>query len=100
MHHDIVPRYPPNVKKLGHSDLCEVQGLYVKNRVMNLQGHPEYDTKIANETLDRRLASSSLDDATYKDGKNRVNDPHDGLVVTAAFLKFLLETPTSLKSRL
>ncbi|KAF3480032.1 class I glutamine amidotransferase-like protein [Arthroderma uncinatum] len=47
MHRDILPRYPPYVEKLGHSDLCDVQGIYVKNRVITLQGHPEYNTKIA-----------------------------------------------------
>ena len=90
MHRDVVPRYPPSVEKLGHSDRCDVQGIYVKNRVISLQGHPEYNAKIASEFLDRRRGSV-LNDIIYQDGKNRVNNPHDGVTVGAGFLKFLLE---------
>ncbi|KAF2272255.1 class I glutamine amidotransferase-like protein [Westerdykella ornata] len=90
MHRDAVPRYPSSVEKLGHSDRCDVQGIYVKNRVITVQGHPEYTAKIASEFLDRRRGSL-LDEATYQDGKNRVNNPHDGVTVGASFLKFLLE---------
>jgi GMP synthase-like glutamine amidotransferase len=90
MHRDVVPRYPPSVEKLGHSDRCEVQGIYVKNRVISLQGHPEYNAKIASELLDRRRGSV-LDDTTYRDGMDRVNSPHDGVTVGASFLRFLLE---------
>ncbi|KAL6890031.1 class I glutamine amidotransferase-like protein [Trichoderma evansii] len=90
MHYDIVPWYPPSVEKLGHTDRCEVQGMYVKNRVISLQGHPEYTEKIGCEFLERRRGSA-LDEATYQDGKNRVYNPHDGLIVGAAFVKFLLE---------
>ncbi|KAF2264425.1 class I glutamine amidotransferase-like protein [Lojkania enalia] len=90
MHRDVLPRYPPSVEKLGHSDCCDVQGIYVKDLVISLQGHPEYNAKIAGEFLDRRRGSV-LDDTTYQDGKNRVNSPHDGVTVGASFLKFLLE---------
>ncbi|KAF7563695.1 hypothetical protein G7046_g482 [Stylonectria norvegica] len=90
MHRDILPQYPPSVEKLGHSDRCQVQGIYVKNRVISLQGHPEYTAKFASDLLDRRRGSV-LDEKTYQDGKNRVNNPHDGVTVGAAFLKFLLE---------
>ncbi|RDW58851.1 class I glutamine amidotransferase-like protein [Coleophoma cylindrospora] len=90
MHRDVVPRYPPSVEKLGHSERCDVQGIYVKDRVITLQGHPEFNGAIANELLDRRRGSL-LDDLTYQDGKNRANKPHDGGAVGAAFLKFLLE---------
>lgn len=90
MHCDIVPWYPPSVEKLGHTGRCDVQGFYVKNRVISLQGHPEYTDKIACELLDRRRGSV-LDETTYLDGKNRVNNPHDGVVVGAGFVRFLIE---------
>ncbi|RAK83305.1 class I glutamine amidotransferase-like protein [Aspergillus costaricaensis CBS 115574] len=90
MHRDVVRRYPASVKKLGHSDRCEVQGIYVTNRVMTLQGHPEYDATIACELLERRRGSV-LDEATYRDGIDRVHHPHDGVLVGAAFLWFLIK---------
>jgi GMP synthase-like glutamine amidotransferase len=90
MHRDIIPLYPPFVEKLGQTDLCNVQGFYVKNRVISLQGHPEYTAKIASEFLDLRRGSV-LDETTYQDAKNRVDNPHDGVIVGAGFLRFLLE---------
>jgi GMP synthase-like glutamine amidotransferase len=90
MHRDVLPRYPPAVEKLGYSDRCNVQGIYIKNRVLTVQGHPEYSADIARGFLERRRGSL-LDDATYEDGRNRVDNPHDGLTVAAAFLRFLLE---------
>ncbi|KAL7918582.1 class I glutamine amidotransferase-like protein [Trichoderma austrokoningii] len=90
MHRDAVPWYPPSVEKLGHTDICDVQGIYVKNRVISLQGHPEYNGKIACELLDRRRGTV-LDETTYQDGRSRSFNPHDGVVVGAGFVKFLLD---------
>ena len=90
MHRDIVPRYPLSVEKLGYSTLCDAQGFYVKNRLISLQGHPEYNAQIAVDFLQRRRGSK-LDEQTYADGIRRAHDLHDGAVVGAAFVKFLLE---------
>lgn len=57
MHRDVVPRYPAFVEKLGHSDRCEVQGIYVTNWVMILNRYPEYDATTACELLERRHGS-------------------------------------------
>jgi hypothetical protein len=62
----------------------------VKNRILTLQGHPEYNANIASEFLERRHGSA-LDEETYQDGKDRANNPHDGINVGARFLMFLLE---------
>jgi len=89
MHRDVVPKYPSSVEQLGHSERCNVQGIYVKDRVISLQGHPEYDAKIGGEFLERRRGSL-LDETTYQDGKRRLYKPHDGVAVAAGFLRFLL----------
>ncbi|KAF2026785.1 GMP synthase [Setomelanomma holmii] len=77
MHRDVLPRYSSSasVEPIGHSDHGDVQGIYVKN---------------PSEFLERRHGSV-LDEATYQDGKDRANDPHDGVTVGARFLMFLLE---------
>ena len=90
MHRDVIPYYPSFVEKLGHSKICEVQGMYVKNRIITLQGHPEYNEKIADILLDRRRGTL-MDDTTYQDRKKQANDSHDSLTVRFAFLRFLLE---------
>lgn len=91
MHRDIVFTYPPSVEQLGHSPRCDVQGMYEKKRLITVQGHPEFNGDIVSELLDSRHEKGIFDDATYKDGMERVRRHHDGVAVAAAFIRFLLE---------
>jgi GMP synthase-like glutamine amidotransferase len=91
MHRDIVYTYPDSVEPLGHSPRCDVQGMYAKNRLITVQGHPEFNGDIVAELLDLRHEKGVFDDATYKEGMERVRKHHDGVAVGAAFIKFLLE---------
>ena len=90
MHRDVVPQYPSSVEMLGYSDICEVQGLYVKSRLLSLQGHPEYNADIARDILNRRRGAA-IDEETYVEGIARADVPHDGVSVGAAFVKFLVD---------
>ena len=91
MHRDIVYEYPAEVEHLGYTDRCGVQGMYVKNRLVTVQGHPEFNSEIVSEILEFRHEQGILDDALYKDGMERANQPHDGVAVAAAFIEFLME---------
>lgn len=90
MHRDIIPTYPPHIEPLGHSSRCDVQGLYSKDRLISVQGHPEFNGEIVNELLELRRGTV-LNDETYQDGKDRADDPHDGVAIAAGFVKFLSE---------
>ena len=91
MHRDIVYEYPEGTESLGHSPRCDVQGMYTKNRLITVQGHPEFNGDLVAELLDNRHERGIFDDAMYKDGMNRVYQEHNGVSVAAAFLRFLLE---------
>lgn len=91
MHHDIVYTYPPSVEALGHSPRCDVQGMYAKNRLITVQGHPEFNGDIVTELLERRHDQGVFDDEMFRDGMSRVRDHHDGVAVGAAFVRFGLE---------
>lgn len=53
LHHDIViGDVVGDWKILGCTDICPNQGLYLKNRVLTLQGHFEFDKIICQETVD------------------------------------------------
>lgn len=91
MHRDIVYTYPDSVEKLGHSDRCEVQGMYTKGRLITVQGHPEFNGDIVSELLENRHEKGIFDDTMYKDGMSRVRKHHDGVAVGAAFIRFMLE---------
>lgn len=91
MHRDIVFAYPPDVEELGSNAICKVQGMYIPRRLLTVQGHPEFTEEIMTEILEARNAMGVFDDAAFADAMLRVVKPHDGLVVSKAFLRFLLD---------
>jgi len=90
MHRDMLPACPANVELLGWSERCPVQVMYQKGRLLSMQGHPEYHTSIADELLERR-GPIVFGEETYNEAKSRVHLPHDGAVIAAIMLEFLLE---------
>ncbi len=91
MHRDVVFEYPEGVEKLAFTEKCPVQGMYVSKKLISVQGHPEFNEEIVRELLEARHASGTFDDAMFEDACGRVGNQQDGVVVAAAFLKFLLE---------
>lgn len=91
MHRDIVYTYPDSVQALGHTDRCDVQGMYSPGKLISVQGHPEFDGEIVTELLERRHDQEIFGDDMFKEGMSRVMLQHDGVAVGAAFIRFLLE---------
>ncbi|EHY55070.1 hypothetical protein HRR83_005675 [Exophiala dermatitidis] len=91
MHRDCVFSYPEGVEKLGSSPVCEVQGMYVPKKLFTVQGHPEFNQEIMTEIINTRHATGIFDDKAFEEHMGKVALHHDGLVVSQAFLKFLLE---------
>ncbi|KIW34101.1 uncharacterized protein PV07_00900 [Cladophialophora immunda] len=91
MHRDCVFYYPEGVEELGYSPVCKVQAMYAPKRLLTVQGHPEFNQEIMTEIINTRHATGIFDDKAYQEHMKKVNLPHDGLVVSQAFLKFLLE---------
>ena len=91
MHRDMVYSYPQGVEDLGSSPICKVQGMYAPRRLMTVQGHPEFNQEIMTEILNSRHALGVFDDEAFQIGMERVVKPHDGLIVSQAFIRFLLE---------
>ncbi|TVY41149.1 putative glutamine amidotransferase-like protein, partial [Lachnellula subtilissima] len=90
MHRDMLPASPANVELLGWSERCPVQVMYQKGRLLSMQGHPEYHSSIADELLERR-SPIMFGEETCHEAKSRVHLPHDGAVIAAIMLEFLLE---------
>lgn len=91
MHQDIVFEYPAHVEHLGYTDRCAVQGMYVKKRVITVQGHPEFNGNIVAELLERRHSQGIFNDEMYDEGMSRVRKHHDGVRIGAAFVRFCME---------
>ncbi|EXJ93380.1 hypothetical protein A1O1_01772 [Capronia coronata CBS 617.96] len=91
MHRDCVFYYPEGVEELGSSPVCKVQGMYSPKRLFTVQGHPEFNQEIMTEIINTRHATGIFDDKAFQEHIGKAGLPHDGLVVSQAFLKFLLE---------
>lgn len=91
MHKDLVYYYPEGVEELGFSGACKVQGMYIPNRVITVQGHPEFTEEIVAELLENRHRQNIFGDGIYEEAMKRVGNPQDGIVVAQAFLKFLMD---------
>ena len=91
MHRDIIYNYPSEVEQLGGSDLCHVQGMYAKGRLISVQGHPEFNGDIVAELLERRHNMGIFTTEEYHEAMARATNHHDGQKVAAAFIRFLLE---------
>ncbi|KAI0997141.1 hypothetical protein K3495_g11045 [Podosphaera aphanis] len=91
MHRDVVNCCPEGVELLGSTDICVIQSMYIPQRMITVQGHPEYNEEIVSLLLRWRLNSGILDEETFTDAIGRVNKHHDGVAVAKAFLRFLLE---------
>jgi hypothetical protein len=91
MHRDIVYEYPEGVEQLGSSPVCSVQGMYRKGRLITIQGHPEFDEEITTEILKSRHAVGIFTDDDFKMHMQKVDKPHDGVLVGGVFVEFLLD---------
>ncbi|KAH7395019.1 class I glutamine amidotransferase-like protein [Phaeosphaeria sp. MPI-PUGE-AT-0046c] len=91
MHKDIVFEYPEGVEKLGASPRCLVQGMYKKNKLIAVQGHPEFTEPIMIELVKTRNKQGIFEDEQARDALERSGKYHDGVNIAKAFLRFLLE---------
>lgn len=65
--------------------------MYAPQRLITVQGHPEFNQEIMSEIITRRHSMGIFDDKAYKEYMAKAALPHDGLVVSQTFLKFLLD---------
>lgn len=91
MHRDIITSLPDGVEALGSTSICRLHGIYAAKRLITVQGHPEYNEDIVKQILHARHRKGTLQDEDFEDALKRVAKPHDGVLVTQAFLRFVLE---------
>ncbi|QSZ28762.1 hypothetical protein DSL72_003267 [Monilinia vaccinii-corymbosi] len=91
MHKDAVCEYPTEVEPLAYTDKCATHGMYIKGRLITVQGHPEFTGDIVRELMEARHDVGIFDDETFNEAIGRIKEDHDGVVVAQAFLKFMRE---------
>lgn len=90
MHRDIVVSVPKDAINLGHSPVCEVQGMYIPHRVISVQAHPEFSSFIMESILSARRDQGIFGEDLYQNGLSRAEKHHDGVLVSTVIWKFLL----------
>jgi GMP synthase-like glutamine amidotransferase len=91
MHKDIVYGFPSSVEEIGYSPVCDNQGMYIKDKLITVQGHPEFTKEIVEEILNSRHKQGIFTEIVFEDAMKRLTDHDDGIIVGQAFLRFLLE---------
>lgn len=89
MHRDQVYGIPAGAQLLASTEKCPNHGFLVPNRVITIQGHPEFTSEIMNEILVLRHGTGLFTDEVYESGVQRNGDHHDGVDVTKVFIQFL-----------
>lgn len=67
MHRDIVVNYPPGIEQLGHTPRTLVPALYVKDKLITVQGHPEFNGDIVADIANSRFDLGLFDKELYED---------------------------------
>lgn len=91
MHRDKVYTFPDGVEELAYTAKCANQAMYVKGKLITVQGHPEFTEEIVREIVENRYSQGVFDKAIYEDALSRVDKYQDGVHVAQAFLKFVME---------
>lgn len=76
MHQDIVIKDDEILSKnnlvcFGETEKCNVQGLYLKNKLLSYQGHPEFEPKFCLGLAEKRWSNGLIDDQLWLDVENR-----------------------------
>lgn len=89
MHRDIVHEVPAGCINLGYSAPCAVQGLYIPERLLTVQAHPEFNEYIMSHLVEARHDGGLFNDELYKDGAARAGNHHDGALVAKKIIEFI-----------
>ena len=89
MHRDQVFGVPAGAELLASTDICQNQGFVIADKVITVQGHPEFATDIMTELLESRHSMGLFTDDMFKDATKRNRQDHDGLLVARGFIRFL-----------
>lgn len=89
MHRDVVNEVPEGCVNLGYSGPCAIQGLYMPNRLLSVQAHPEFNEYIMSHIVEARHDSGVFNDELAQAGAARAGNHHDGALVAKKIIEFI-----------
>lgn len=86
-HQDQVHVLPPNARPLLRSEFCPLAGFYIPNRVLSIQGHPEFTEAYANALIEHRADRFPPEQVAQVRASHAT--PHDGVRVAHWIERFV-----------
>lgn len=80
-----------DLEPLASTSHTENQSMYQAQRIITIQGHPEFNQEIINEILEKRRRQNLYSQEAFENAMERSGNVQEGLVVGRAFLRFLVE---------
>ncbi|POY75922.1 hypothetical protein BMF94_1006 [Rhodotorula taiwanensis] len=100
MHRDNVPSVPEGFELLGSTDKCPVHGIVKYRdgvspadatledvRIVALQGHPEFNSKIVNEVIAMRESKGVISKEVADESRENADQHDDGQYIGRVFLR-------------
>lgn len=97
-HQDQVHVLPPEARPLLRSDFCPLAGFYIPNRVLAMQGHPEFTKDYANALIEHRADRFSPEQVA--DVRASLATPHDGVRAAHWIERFVSDALNAQKAQL
>ena len=92
-HQDQVAALPPGATVLGRSEHCDVAMFEVGDRMLGIQGHPEYSTKYAAAAIETRL--DLIPAELVVAARATFSDQTDAAAASEWIARFLSQAPAS-----
>jgi len=90
MHRDILLTHPPNSVPLLSTPICAVQDIYLPQRVLAVQAHPEFNPEVMEEIITTRHRMGVFDDEMYYEAMGRRMGVTAEGRVAGAMVRFLV----------
>lgn len=92
-HQDQVVELPPQAHCLLSSDFCPYAGFIIPERVLTVQGHPEFTPEYLKRLLHRRQTCIGAD--TYREGMLSLDQASDADLIGRWMIEFIKQRPYS-----
>ena len=82
---------PEGFEIIGSNAICACQAMKLGDRVLSVQGHPEFNKEIVEFLLENRYSKGLFEREVLDEAFPKASDEHDGIKVGEGILNFILE---------
>jgi GMP synthase-like glutamine amidotransferase len=90
MHQDQVIELPPKAELFLQGDFCPISGFFIKNKVLAIQQHPDFNSSLNKSLIEKRR--DSMGSTTVRQGIQSLAGPDDTQTSINWMVDFLLTT--------